>query len=158
MAATDPQQPFAKLTFIFSFFFMTDRVYMVWDFYDGVRSGIADYEGRPHYFECPFDAEAQDFAETYDLYPICDETLELAQEQWAIYRAWELSFHSGKALHESHPGHGGVDSRYDELESRIQGSIKVQPMSASASGTFTRKEDQPELPVGCIAELEVDWE
>ena len=136
---------------------MTDRVYMVWDYYDGVRSGIADYDGKPHYFECPFDDEADEYGDSYELYSISDETLELALEQWAIYRAWELKFHSGKESHDPHPGHGGVDSRYDELEDLIHRSLKVKPVAASVTGIFTPKKDQPELPVGCIRELEVDW-
>ena len=136
---------------------MSNRVYMVWDYYDGVRSGIADYDGQPHYFECQFDTDADEFSDRYDLYRISDETLELALEQWAIYRDWELRFHSGSEPHETHPGHGGIDGRYDELERLVRSTIKKNSISATVDGVFRPIEDQPELPVGCLRELEVDW-
>lgn len=27
-----------------------EQVYVVWNLWDGVRSGIADYDGAPHFF------------------------------------------------------------------------------------------------------------
>lgn len=30
---------------------MGERVYSVTDYYGGIRGGIADYPGRPHYYE-----------------------------------------------------------------------------------------------------------
>lgn len=130
---------------------------MVWDIYDGVRSGIADYAGQPHYFNCLFDKEAQEFSNSFELTPVDDETLRLAQEQWAIYRAWELRFHSGLETSETHPGYGGLDHRYDELEEQIQSAIQSLRPSVTVQASFSAKDDQPELPVGCLREMEVEW-
>ncbi len=64
---------------------MTEHVYVVWAIYDGVRSGIANYHGKPHYFESSFSDNKDDYINEFKLTPIDHRTLELAQEQWAIY-------------------------------------------------------------------------
>ena len=111
---------------------MSEKVYMVWDIYDGVRSGIADYVGEPHYFECVFDDQEQEFSKTFELKSIDSDTLSNAQEQWLIYRAWEENYHQGLEPLETHPGHGGVDDRYDELERLIKDKLEAIPVATSA--------------------------
>ena len=74
-----------------------------------------------------------------------------------IYRAWEKRFHSGLEPNETHPGHGGVNARYDELEARVQSSIRAGSVTARVGGGFRAKEEQPDLPLGCLREMEVDW-
>ena len=34
-----------------------ERVLMVWDLYDGPRTGLALYNGAAHYFRCEFDSK-----------------------------------------------------------------------------------------------------
>lgn len=130
---------------------------MVWDLYDGVRSGIADYAGQPHYFNCLFDEGAGDFSDDFELTPVEHELLTLAQEQWAIYRAWELEFHSGRVELDTHPGHRGVNTRYDELDDLIKNKLKSVKPVATVQAKFSAKEKQPELPEGCLREMEVEW-
>ena len=137
---------------------MSDHVYMVWDFYDGVRSGIAEYSGAPHYFECIFDNQEQEYSDTFILKPIDQETLFEAKEQWSIYKAWEARFHGGSEPLETHPGHGGVNLRYDELERLLKDKLKAIPVAASAVGTFQARKDQPVLPESRLLEMEVDWD
>lgn len=136
---------------------MRERVYMVWDIYDGIRSGIADYGGRPHYFQCCFDNQIGDFSEKYDLKPIDLETLRLAEEQWSIYRAWEFKYHSGAELLENHPGGGCVNERYDELEKVLKSRIEKTSATKKVRASFTPKDHQPTLPKGCLRDMEVDW-
>ncbi len=111
---------------------MPEQVYMVWDIYDGVRSGIADFHGEPHYFESRFSEDIDDFSELFDLKKIDAKTLEIAIEQWAIYRDWEAEFHSGQVSLQTHPGHGGVDERYDELEAELKPRISAAPSTGMA--------------------------
>lgn len=92
---------------------MKARVLIIRDCYDGVRSGIALYLGEPHYFDCEFDREAGDYAGVFRLWPMDPNVLELATEQWQIYRAWEHRFHSGEVPVAAHPGNRGQNSRYD---------------------------------------------
>ncbi len=136
---------------------MVEHVYMVWDLYDGVRSGIADYEGNPHYFESIYSEDSEEHTDEFRLTPVDQKTLKLAQEQWSIYRDWEKRFHSGLEPSETHPGHGGVDARYDQLEARVQSSIEAGPVTKTVSGRFRAKEEQPDLPVGCLRDMEVEW-
>jgi hypothetical protein len=82
-----------------------ERVHMVWDFYDGPRSGLASFRGKPHYFDCEFDRTQDEYSDTYRLWPVDEEFLALATEQWKIYRAWERRFQSGELTVETHPGH-----------------------------------------------------
>jgi hypothetical protein len=135
-----------------------DRVYMVWDIYDGVRSGIASYRGAPHYFDCALDRDNGGYADAYELWPIDRELLALAMKQWQLYRAWEQRFQSGEVPVETHPGYRGQNDRYDELQDLIDQELKA--LGASARRAFARFqacEDQPRLPAGCIREVEVEW-
>jgi hypothetical protein len=135
-----------------------EPVYMVWDYYDGILSGIASYAGAPHYFELTFDPAQDDYSEVYELWPIDQPLLNLAQEQWQIYRAWEMRFHLGEVSGETHPGHRGQDARYDELEDQIHPRLKsFGGIPSRARADFRPVRDQPERPVGCFREMEVEW-
>lgn len=135
-----------------------ERVHMVWDFYDGVRSGIADYRGAPNHFDCAFDGDKDEYSDVYRLWPVDSELLDLATEQWHRYTAWERRVHSGEVSRETHPGHRGQDPRYDELEDRIDHRLKALGAPVSrALATFRACSDAPELPAGNLRELEVEW-
>jgi hypothetical protein len=97
-----------------------ERVYTVWDYYDGPRAGLADFLGQPHYFENKWDEAIGDWSPWYSLAPVDTETLNLALEQWAIWLAWNTKYRAGEVPVETHPGHGGIDARYDALESQLE--------------------------------------
>jgi hypothetical protein len=135
-----------------------EPVYMVWDLYDGVRSGLACYGGAPHYFECELDNEHGGYSEVYLLWPIGQQLLMLATEQWQLYRAWEMRFHLGEVPLETHPGHRGQNPRYDELEDQIDRNLNsLGTPTGRAFAEFQPISDQPELPEGCLREMEVEW-
>jgi hypothetical protein len=58
------------------------------DYYDGPRSGFADFEGRPHAYRALWDVAEDDFdAEgRFALMPITPQLLAIALEDWAIWR------------------------------------------------------------------------
>jgi len=135
---------------------MYERVHMVWDIYDGVRTGLADFQGAPQYFECIF--KDDDYTELFELKPVDSALLAEALEQWAIYRAWERRFHSGETPLETHPGHGGIEPRYDELELSINARLEsIAAVPRIARADFRVVADQPPLPDGCLREIEVLW-
>ena len=137
---------------------MKERVLMVWDFFDGVRSGVALYSGEPHYFDCEFDTDADDFAGVFRLWRIDRVLLALAIEQWQIYRDWEHRFHSAEADLNSHPGNRGQNAGYDEIEDEIDQYLSLLGDPAHrAAATFEEREDQPQLPSGCLREMDVTW-
>lgn len=70
-----------------------EKVHTIRDIYDGVRTGTADLDGRPHYFACHFDEKQDDYSEWFDLFPVSSAFMERELEHWAIYREWEAKFH-----------------------------------------------------------------
>ena len=133
------------------------RVLTVWDYYDGPRSGIAEYEGRPHYYESEWDEAAGVYAETFRLSPVDDETVHLALKQWKIWREWELAFSRGEKEESTHPALPGQDSTYAQLESEIMARITSSTEFIRASGEFRAIAEQEDLPRGVLRELEVEW-
>jgi hypothetical protein len=129
----------------------TERVYAVWDYYDGIRSGIADYLGKPHYFEQDWDTCGWDeYPLTFLLKPITQVILADALEQWEIFCRWEEEFHRGEVSPDSHPHLPGQDARYQELEERLQAAIKEIVPSIRAKGKFS--------PATAFAKTQVAWE
>lgn len=84
------------------------------EWYDGPRAGLADVDGKPHYFRSD-DHDVAGEADEYQIWPASAAAAELEREQWAIFAKWNERFEAGEATPESHPGHGGIDARYDEL-------------------------------------------
>ncbi|MFE3099197.1 hypothetical protein [Nocardia tengchongensis] len=95
-----------------------ERVYTESARYDWPRAGLADVGGRPHYYDgWAFDRGDDQYV--YYVWPASDEAVAWELEWWAIYIAWELRRAAGEAGVDSHPGHGGINSRYDELASLL---------------------------------------
>jgi hypothetical protein len=80
-----------------------ERVYTVCDYYDGPRSGIATFSGQPHHYHCEWNESKNDYANTFVLTPIDEDTLALAMEQWSIWREWEAAFHRGGVPQSTRP-------------------------------------------------------
>ncbi|MER5780958.1 hypothetical protein ABT104_04405 [Streptomyces mobaraensis] len=92
-----------------------ERVLCEWEWNDGPRTGLADVQGKPHYFERHDDDRAGE-ADEYRVWPASEDAVKLEREQWAIFAGWNERHEAGEVSPETHPGHGGIDARYDELE------------------------------------------
>ncbi|WP_328677221.1 hypothetical protein OG226_12925 [Streptomyces sp. NBC_01261] len=79
------------------------------EWHDGPRKGLSLVDGVPHYCEIR-DGNRVDEAEEYVVWPASEATVAMEREQWAIFIRYQLS----DAGTEEHPGHGGIDVRYDE--------------------------------------------
>lgn len=131
---------------------------MVWDYYDGVRTGVANLNGAPHYFASQFDASEDDYSDNFKLYPVGEEFIQRAMRNWSIYRAWERKYHNGKADLKSHPGHGRIDAEYDELKTWLDGQVAhLQALPSLYSAEFHTLPGQEDLAAGILRELEVVW-
>jgi len=138
---------------------MCEHVYMVWDYYDGPVSGIADLNGTPHYFQGIYDEKEQEYSEVFEATPIDDDLLKFALENQAIYREWEIKFQSGLVEKTTHPGNGGQNNRYDELEVLIREKIEALPNPTQIlSARFRGIRKHPELPKGILIDFEVQWD
>jgi hypothetical protein len=136
---------------------LNEIVHMVWEIYDGPRTGISDVHGKPHYFNCIFDKSRCEYSENYEVYQIDPGFLAQAKEQWAIYRAWEAKHHGGQVSTDTHPGHGGLNQRYDELEIEIKNAIPNLKKVGVYNTVFIAADEQPDLPFGCLPNMEAQW-
>lgn len=133
-----------------------ERIYTVWDYYDGPRSGIATYLGQPHHYDCEWDEVADDYANRFLLTPIDDEALALALEQWKIWREWEHRFHRGEVSQSTHPALPGQHSRYEELGVTLKAYIAASSGSRIRARAIFRAQSS-QTPPGVMRELEVEW-
>jgi hypothetical protein len=76
----------------------------VTDWYDGPRGGIADFCSKPHLFQSNFiDSAPDDATEVFLLVPLDPDVVQLALEDWCIWRRWETAFYSNTATQATHP-------------------------------------------------------
>ncbi len=116
-----------------------ERVYVESEWYDGPRSGIADIHGVPHRFKSNFDEHDDEWLGTFVVFPIEPDLLALEQEQWRIFVAWNKRHEADCQDTSTHPGHGGIDQRWDELEVLLAESRNTYPADVrSAKAEFLR--------------------
>ena len=107
--------------------------------YDGPRAGIADINGMPHRFKSLFGEEEDEGLGTFMVWPVDKNVLDLEIEQWRIFVEWNTLYESGQADTDSHPGHGGRNARWDEIEALLKRSRSDVPASAKrARAQFSR--------------------
>jgi hypothetical protein len=137
----------------------TERVYAVWDYYDGILTGVADYGGVPHYFQRDWNPKESDELPIFELTPIEPAMFELVQEQWQIFRTWELAAAYGEVSHDTHPGLPGQHERYAELEEVLQ-VVRASKGNGAihARADFQPVPEQGLLPRGVMPELLVEWQ
>jgi hypothetical protein len=135
-----------------------EQVHVIWDLYDGIRSGIANLDGTPHYFASQYDEGLDDYSDNFKLYPVGPEFMRRAVRNLDIYRAWDRKFRNGETNLETHPGHGGIDAEYDELKSWLDEQVKLlEPLPSLYRAKFRELPDQEELPSGMLHNMEVIW-
>ncbi|MEQ9459994.1 MAG: hypothetical protein RIG82_03445, partial [Phycisphaeraceae bacterium] len=112
-------------------------VHTVIEYYDGPRRGIADFNGKPHFFESDFRDVDDGERDTFNLYPLSVELFLLAMEDWAIWLRWHDAYSTGTATIESHPALPEDRERHDELERLLRWDKLVQtPPAARMHGQF----------------------
>lgn len=115
-----------------------ERVYVELEWYDGPRGGIADIHGVPHRFKSNFDDNDEDWLGTFLVFPIDPVSLALEREQWCLFVAWNRRYESGDESVTRHPGHGGIDSRWDEIEALLAEHRDVIPSHAKQARAESR--------------------
>ncbi len=135
-----------------------ERVYTIWDYYDGPRSGIANVNGQPHYYDCEWSDEQDDFANTFLVVPVDEEKLAIALKDWESWRKWEFAFHRGELDLSTHPVNvTGVPS-HASFEAEFRSKIDVlRANSVRLHAQFRALPGQDELPQGVMRALEVEW-
>lgn len=111
-------------------------VHTMTDYYDGPRSGIANYRGKPHIYESLF-SDALENSDVFLLQPIDEETFRLAMEDWSIWCRWERAFHSRQTTQDTHPSLPQDRARHDELEAILTPRLHIEDARAfRARGRF----------------------
>jgi hypothetical protein len=129
-----------------------ERVHVDWDFWDIPRSGIADFEGRPHFFACHFDDELDDWTNRYRLSPASPEMVALAIEKDAIFRRWRAASDGGETDISTWPALPTERARYDELNAVLE-----QARSAASEKSIQRVGRFRRIRFGALRGLD-DWE
>ena len=108
-----------------------ERVYVELECYDGPRAGIADIHGVPHRFKSNFDEnDGASLDGTFSVFAIDIDVLKLEQEQWRLFVTWNRRYERGEEVDSRHPGHGGVDPHWDELDRLLDESRSSMPHDA----------------------------
>ncbi|MBL8261868.1 MAG: hypothetical protein JNM58_05525 [Xanthomonadaceae bacterium] len=122
-----------------------ERVYVELEIYDGPRVGIADVHGVPHRFSSKYDENDAGGLGTFSIVPIDPSVLELEQAQWSIYVAWNRRCEAGASASDLHPGEGGVDSRWDELQvllAESRGAFSACARQAKAEKQWIERDER----------------
>jgi hypothetical protein len=120
-----------------------DVVHTVRDWYDGPRSGSAQYQDAPYWYRSVYlDAdEWNEEEDRFELTPLSEEALAWDRERSEIFRRWD-------ALRtEADRRHSPVDPetfgalpedrvRYAELNGRLEDFLRHHPPTVLARGTF----------------------
>ncbi len=104
-----------------------EHVHTVWNYCDGPREGIADFQGKPHIYKCQFSEANDDWTDLFWLMAIDEELFALAREQHAIFIRWRAQFDLGNASIESHPALPADRARYDALETALGDRLQLRP-------------------------------
>ena len=120
-----------------------ETVYVELDWYDGPRAGLADVHGVPHYFRAVDDyARPGEPDDQYLVWSASQQALDWECEQWDIFVTWNTRHENGTATAASHPGHGGIDARYDE-PARFLEPHRATPEDARRLVVEWRASDSP---------------
>ena len=97
-----------------------EPVLMVWDYWDGPREGLTQYNGQAHYFKCLLDEASDEYTELFTLSPVSASFLKISKKNWEIYKDWERRLHKGLTSLQTHPSKGDECSEYKQLEHRLE--------------------------------------
>jgi hypothetical protein len=100
-----------------------ERVYTIYEYSDQPRSGIANYEGKAHWFENIFDETSDEYSNDYWLTSLSASQLADAEEQFQIFWRWRQAFDRGEVDLSTHPALPEDVGRYNELKNRIQNAV-----------------------------------
>ena len=132
-----------------------ERVFTVSEYYDGPRQGVANFQGQPHFYDCCLGEDG--YTDDFRLTPITSPQLDLALEDWEIWRRWERAYHSGETTMASHPALPTDRARYEQLQSLLGHILRTESgLSITRRGSF-KVVGGESAPPGVIRDMEVCW-
>jgi hypothetical protein len=137
-----------------------EKIYAVFDYYDGIRTGIADFKGAHHYYERPFDEARGDWADYFLLKPIDEETFRLALEDWAIWQRWYAACQARETTVDTHPALPEDRARHEEIQAILKRRLVVNPATDVKAQGDVRRVDEGRYPAhgtNPFARLRIKW-
>jgi len=120
-----------------------EKVLTVHDYWDGPKSGVANFNGRPHAYECVFDDRLDEWSWFYLLNPMDQGTLQLVMERWQIWLRWVEAHQTGQTTIGTHPALPADRPRWEELTRMLNSKLEVPASSdLAANGEFERSVGQ----------------
>lgn len=134
---------------------MTEKVYSIWDYHDGPRSGIANYDGSPHFFSCIFDEGVDEYSTVFEITQISDELYNQCAEISAIFDTWKLKFEAGDATTATHPSR--TDDHCIKLDKLIGTQLSLSSPRTTASAEFKTLGGERVTSKSLTYDIEVTW-
>ena len=133
-----------------------EPVYLVLNYQDSIRSGIADYHGSPHYFAEHFDQARDDYTGIFSLSPVDQSIVEVANEANTIeLRFWTAYYAGERAMPDELPIVLAEDrDRYVFLQGLLDQVERTSTSSGiQASARFASKPS----PGSALNQVAVTW-
>lgn len=120
------------------------HVHVEHEWFDGPVGGVADIDGIPHRFLRRFDLAADDHATDFFIWPITPEDLQLERAHWLIFVAWNRRYEAGEEDVSTHPGNGGRETLWGQLEEALRTGRSRPPADARRARVLMVRMDRDE--------------
>lgn len=125
-------------------------VYTIENYYDGPRSGVADFNGQPHYYRSIYldTPNWNPEEDRFELSPVTPEILAAACEAAAIFKRWDSMRKTTPGFIYTHDEFGALPehrARYRELEQFLESCYAAAARTGRVlvQGEFRVSESSP---------------
>ena len=133
---------------------MKEKVYLVEIFWDFPISGIAEYQGKPCFFDLEEDSDEESDS-IYNLIPIEKEIFDLLIEKFELWKLFQDSFQKGEVTEDSGPVLDKDKDRFKYLKNKIYAYLySNRDQSIKMKATFNIIEEKE--PIN-FSEFSVSW-
>jgi hypothetical protein len=115
-----------------------EEVQTIYDYWDGPKQGIANYNGELHIYEAIFDEEKDDFSGIFWLMPTTLETLQLSLKHDELWQGWLAGEGKGKSPHEVVEGFYKIQEHVAVKELLKERMRVKSELAFKAKGSFQR--------------------
>lgn len=129
-------------------------VNFITDWWDGPKSGFADYNGSIHSFERIFDEQTQDWTLSYWLRPVSNKEYLLQKESYTLFLEWLKNNDKARV----HPLEDMENIRYQELR-QLLAEFEHRFYNEEYIGEFiaTKIEDKDKFGINGFNIYTVKW-
>jgi hypothetical protein len=133
---------------------MKEKVYLVEIFWDFPISGIADFQGKPCFFDLEEDSD-EELDSNYNLIILEKGIFDLLIEKFELWKLFQDSFQKGEVREDSGPVLDKDKDRFEYLKNKIDAYLySNRDQSIKMNATFNIIEEKQ--PIN-FSEFEVSW-